>query len=50
MKNNHVLKNVIVAGCAKYAPTLCDNISSALALPDLGHFSGHYEESKGDEF
>ena len=44
VKNNHVLKNLIVAGCAKYTPTLCDNISSALAPTDLGHFSSHYEE------
>ena len=41
VKNNHVRKNLIVALRAKYAPTLCDNISQP--WPDLSHFSSHYE-------
>ena len=43
VKNNHVRKNLIVAASAKYTLTLCDSISSALALPDRSHFSSHYE-------
>ena len=43
VKNNHVRKNLIVAASAKYTPTLCDSIYSALALPDRSHFSSHYE-------